>query len=143
MKNYQTHNIGKFSDLSEYVFAPDALPIRLEGKVFLRDLIGLTSMEVSINQDKPGTGIDFFHRHRNNEELYIFIGGKGEMMIDDERFAVEEGTVVRVPPEAKRAWWNTGDDDLYYVVVQAQKDGLITPAAEDGEILEETVPWGQ
>lgn len=141
MKNYQKHNIGKLSDLGQYVFAPEALPIRLQGKLFLQDLLGLTSMEVSLNQDKPGTGVNFFHRHRNNEELYIFLGGKGEMMIDDERFEVEEGTVVRVPTKAKRAWWNTGDDDLYYVVVQAQTDGLKTPAVEDGEILEEAVPW--
>lgn len=141
MKNYQMHNIGKLINVDQYVFAPDALPLRLEGKVFLRDLLGLTSMEVSINKDAPGTGVDFFHRHKNHEELYIFLSGTGEMVIDDERFGVEEGTVVRVPPSARRAWWNTGDTDLYYIVAQAENESLKAAAIEDGEFLEGAVPW--
>ena len=141
MANYQKHDIGKLSNLEQHVYAPENVPIRLEGKVFLKEILGLTSMEVSVNKDAPGTGINFFHRHKNNEETYIFIGGNGEMIIDEEHIKVHEGTVIRVKPEARRAWWNTGNEDLYYVIVQAPTDGLKASTHEDGELLEGAVPW--
>lgn len=141
MSNYQQHNFGKLSDVSQYVFAPEGMPINVPGKLFLKEPMGLTSMEVSINKDAPGTGMNFFHRHRNNQEIYIFIGGTGEMMIDGERFPVQEGSVVRVEPAATRSWWNTGDEDLYYVVVQAPVGGFNGTSVEDGELVEGEVPW--
>ncbi len=141
MSNYSKTSIGKLSDLEKHVFAPEGTPVKIIGKVFLGELIGLTSMEVSINKDAPNTGVNFFHSHKNNEELYIFIGGSGEMVVDDERFTIEEGSIVRVATGAKRAWWNTGSNDLYYIVIQAQTDGLKTSSLIDAEIINEKVPW--
>lgn len=141
MNTYQAHNIGKLENIDQYVFAPPGAPIRLEGKVFLRELLGLTSMEISLNKNPPGTGVDFFHRHKNHEEVYIFLGGNGEMMVDGDRFSVGEGTAVRIAPSASRAWWNTGDTDLYYIVTQSETDALKTEALDDGEFLEAKVPW--
>jgi len=141
MTNYQKHDIGMLSNLDQHVFAPEELPVRLEGKVFLKEILGLTSMEVSVNKDAPGTGINFFHRHKNNEETYIFFSGTGEMIIDDEHINVKEGTVVRIKPDAKRAWWNTGKEDLYYIVIQAPSDGLVGSTLTDGELIEGSVPW--
>jgi len=63
------------------------------------------------------------------------------MSIDDERFAVKEGTCVSIKPEARRSWWNTGDTDLIYIVMQAPVGGMKTPALVDGVILEGQVPW--
>ena len=140
MKNYQKQDVGKLSDLDQYGIELEGLQ-KIAGKLFLGECVGLTSMEVSLNKDRPGSGVNFFHRHRNNEELYIFLNGKGEMLIDDERFEVKEGTIVQVPPEARRAWWNTGKADLYYIVIQAQSGGLKAPPLEDAEILDGTVPW--
>lgn len=141
MKNYKIQNIGSLNELNQYTFSPEGAPFEIEGKLFLGGLLGLTSMEVSLNKESPGTGIGFFHRHHNNEELYIFISGNGEMQIDDEILSVKEGSTVRVQPEAKRAWWNTGKDDLIFFVIQAPSGGLNTSALEDGEIIEGSVPW--
>jgi len=141
MSHYSKDNIGKISNLHQYVFAPEGTPVNLTGKVFLGDILGLTSMEVSLNKDAPGTGIDFFHSHKRNEELYIFLEGRGEMIVGDDKFDIEEGSVVRVSTGVKRAWWNTGKDDLYYVVVQAQTDGLETSKLNDAEIVNDQVPW--
>ncbi|NOY71809.1 MAG: cupin domain-containing protein [Gammaproteobacteria bacterium] len=141
MKNYQQHNFGKLSEISQYTFAPEDTPINIPGKLFLKEKLGLTSMEISINKEAPGTGMNFYHRHKGNEETYIFIGGKGEMIIDEDRFAIGEGSVVSVKPEAKRAWWNTGDKDLYYIVVQAPANGFQGSSVDDGELIEGTVPW--
>ncbi|MFV1983633.1 MAG: cupin domain-containing protein [Thiohalomonadales bacterium] len=141
MKNFQVQNVGNFSDLNQYVFAPEGTPISLEGKLFLGDLLGLSSMEISLNKNSAGTGMNFFHRHLTHEEVYIFINGKGEMMIDDEILEVKEGSIVKIKPEAKRSWWNTGDTDLTYLVLQAPEGGMKSPGIEDGELLEGKVPW--
>jgi len=141
MSNFQMQNIGKFGGLDQYVFAPQGTPIHIEGKLFLGDLLQLSSMEVSLNKTTAGHGMTFFHRHHDHEEVYIFLSGHGEMVVDDERFDVAEGTVVSIKPEAKRAWWNTGDTDLTYIVLQAPVNGMQSKAIEDGELLEGKVPW--
>lgn len=141
MKNFQMHNVGNFNDLNQYVFAPDGMPIRLEGKLFLGDLLDLSSMEISLNKISAGTGMNFFHRHLKHEEVYIFISGKGEMFIDDEILEVKEGSIVKIKPEAKRTWWNTGNTDLTYIVLQAPDGGMKAAGIDDGELLDGKVPW--
>ncbi len=141
MSNYQTINIGKLEDVSNYTFAPEGTPISIPGKVFLGEQLGLTSMEVSINKNPPGTGMSFFHKHKDNEETYIFLGGTGEMLIDGETVEVKEGSVVTIKPQAKRSWWNTGKDDLYYIVIQAASNSLKAGGIQDGELIEGSVPW--
>ena len=54
MKNYQAKDIGELQGLSQYVFAPEGAPIRLEGKLFLADLLGISSMEISLNKNAAG-----------------------------------------------------------------------------------------
>jgi len=141
MSNYQTKDIGELQGLSQYVFAPEGTPIRLEGKLFLADLLGISSMEISLNKNKAGTGMEFFHKHTNHEEIYLFLTGQGEMNIDGETVPVKEGTVVSLKPDAVRSWWNTGKTDLIYIVMQAPINGMKATALEDGQILEGPVPW--
>ena len=142
MSQYQKQNFGKLNELDKYVFAPEGTPLSIPGKLFVGEQLGLTSMEVSINKDAPGSGMPFFHRHHDNEETYIFIGGKGEMIIDGDRFDVEEGSVVSIQPEADRSWRNTGDKDLFYIVVQASRKSLKANGILDGELTDTAVPWG-
>ena len=63
------------------------------------------------------------------------------MSIDDEIIPVQEGSVVSVQTDARRAWWNTGDSELTYIVIQAPVWRLKAVTLEDGEILEGAVPW--
>ena len=98
MKNFRSKNYGALQDLNQYVFAPQGTAIKVEGKLFLGDELGLSSMEVSLNKDAAGQGMPFYHRHHTNEELYIFLSGEGEMSIDDEIIPVREGSVVSVEP---------------------------------------------
>ncbi len=141
MKNFQLQNVGDFSDLNQYVFAPEGTPIRIEGKLFLGDLLGLSSMEISLNKNTPGTGMNFIHRHKEHEEVYIFISGQGEMLIDDEIVKIKEGSIVSMKPQARRTWWNTGSTDLTYLVLQAPDGGMKSPGITDGELLDGKVPW--
>lgn len=141
MKNYQSKDYGTYKDLGQYVFAPEGTDISIEGKTFLGEPLNLNSMEVSLNILPAKTGMPFFHRHKNHEELYIFISGQGEMSVDDDIIPVKEGSVVSVQPEASRSWWNTGDSDLNYIVIQAPVGGMKAPGVADGVLLDGEVPW--
>lgn len=98
-------------------------------------------MEVSINKDAPNSGLPFFHKHNKHEETCIFISGNGEMDIDDKRIKVTEGSIASIQPEAKRGLWNTGTEDMTYILIQAPADGLKATLTDDGELVEGKVPW--
>ncbi|MEZ8080452.1 hypothetical protein [Enterovibrio norvegicus] len=63
-------------------------------------------------------------------------------MVDDNRFEVEPGSVVRVSPEGVRCWRNTSDEPLYYAVLQV-KEGkeVIKTTIEDGRGVNQPVEW--
>lgn len=42
------------------------------------------------------------HKHKQNEEVYIFLKGDGTMTLDGQTVAVKEGSCVRVQPQAVR-----------------------------------------
>jgi quercetin dioxygenase-like cupin family protein len=110
----------------------------LDGKLFLGKELGFTGMEVSLNRFAPGQQVPFMHQHRQHEEMYLFISGRGQFQVDGETFAVKPGTVVRVLPDAQRAWRNNSDEDLLCVVIQANIDSL---TGQDGIRGETTIEW--
>lgn len=115
----------------------------IPGKYFLKDRLGLTGMEVSLNQVPAGDSIPFYHTHRENEELYLFIGGQGQFQVDGQIFDVKEGTAIRVSPEGERTLRNNGAGDLYFIVIQVQAGSLRQWVETDGVILDKPVTWGE
>ena len=110
----------------------------LEGKLFIGATMGFTGMEVSLNRVPRDQASPFMHAHHRHEELYLFLHGQGEFQVDRDVFPVEPGTMVRVAPDGHRAWRNTGDGELVFVVVQANVDSL-TP--QDGIRFDEAPAW--
>jgi mannose-6-phosphate isomerase-like protein (cupin superfamily) len=105
-KPFSVYHAGKLFDLGQRI-TPQSKAFGIdEGKLFLKKRLGLTSMEVSINKLPPG-GTSKRHRHRENEELYLFIAGTGEMEIDGEIVGVTEGNAINVRPQAFRVWKDT------------------------------------
>lgn len=102
--HFTAADLGDFAGLNNVKFNHPALPFEVEGKVFLNSLIGLTSPEISLNKLPPNMSMTFHHTHNLNEEIYIFVKGKGEFQIDDHIFPVREGSVIRVAPEGVRCW---------------------------------------
>lgn len=96
----------------------------LDGKLFMGQVLGFTGMEVSLNRFKPGQEVPFLHQHKQHEEMYLFIKGRGQFQVDGETFEVKPGTVVRVSPDGNRAWRNNSQEDLYCVVIQANVSSL-------------------
>ena len=139
-ENYSAINLGKLSDLKDYTLelGPE---IRIPGKVFGGQNLGATGGEFSFQVFAPGQETGFLHTHRNHEELYFFLSGKGEFQVDGKVFPVEEGSVVRVAPEGKRSVRNNGSEPLVMLCVQYRGNTFTSDDAVDGNILNEPVKW--
>jgi uncharacterized cupin superfamily protein len=105
---------------------------KVEGKVFLGALMGLTGMEVSFGSMLPGESIPFLHTHAQNEELYVVLSGEGEMQVDGERIPLRPGSAVRIAPAGLRAWRASGSEPMAYLVIQAKAGSLEQANAKDG-----------
>ena len=82
-----------------------------------------------------------FYEHKNHEEIYLFIAGKGEFQVDGEIFTVGEGSLVRVAPEGIRSVRNTGDVELVMLCIQYTANRFTAEDAADGDILADEVKW--
>ncbi len=140
-QNFTVAHIGKLADLDEYIFKHPILPGEYSGKLFLKNELKLTGMEVSINKLPPGSQMPFYHKHKENEELYLFIKGKGQFQIDSEVIDIHEGTVIRVAPDGVRIWRNNSSKDLYFIVIQARAGGMSKENISDGIGVKQSVEW--
>ena len=139
-KNFSAISVGKLSELSDYVIelSPE---VKIPGKVFGGAALQATGSEFSFQMFQPGTETGFLHTHKNHEELYFFLVGKGEFQVDGQVFPVEEGSVVRVSPDGKRSVRNNGTTPLVMLCVQYRGDTFTAEDATDGVILNEPVKW--
>lgn len=124
--------LGPFANTDQHLFEHPKLAKKFVGKKFLREELDLTAMEVSINKLSFGDSMPFTHKHRENEELYLFLKGKGEFCVDGEWFDVQEGSAVRVSPEGARTWRSSKTDELIFIVIQAKAGTMQGSTIEDG-----------
>jgi len=137
--HYTAADFGPWELMHEHVIniAGNQIP----GKVFLKETLNFTGMEVSLGKIPAGLGVPWSHKHKENEETYIFVKGQGQFLIDGEVLNVQEGTVVRVAPDGVRAWRNNSTEDLHYIVIQAKAHSLGGYTITDGEIVEPRATW--
>ncbi len=142
-KNFQTAHIGKIKDIGRYAHILPDSGIEMKGKLFINELVGLTGSEISFNSMPPKTVMPFYHKHTKNEEVYIILSGCGEFQIDDEVIAVEEGSIIRIAPDAIRTWRNISEEsELIFITVQAKADSMDnSKPTSDGVALEKAVRW--
>lgn len=110
------------------------------GKEFVKDSTGATSCEVSFGALEPGQAVPFFHSHKANEENYIILSGEGKFQVNDDVFAVAEGSVIRVATNCDRNIKNTGTVNLVYICIQAKEGSLEGYTMTDAVITKGTLP---
>lgn len=125
-KMYNRFQYGSLQDLS---------------RVTLKDNMDLTGTEISINRLPAGQSIPFVHAHKKNEEVYLFIRGKGSFWIEGEILEVGEGIAVKIVPAAGRCLKADDKEDLCYFCIQAQENSLTQHSREDGIILDTKAHW--
>lgn len=108
------------------------------GKEFVKDATGATSCEISFGTLEPGQAVPFFHSHKANEENYIILSGEGRFQVNNDVFAIAEGSVVKVATDCDRNLRNTGTANLVYICIQAKEGSLEGYTMTDAVITEGT-----
>jgi len=80
-----------------------------------RRKLGLHGVALGLINLPAGQGYTFTHHHREQEEVYIVLSGRGELLVDGEPVPLEAGDIVRVDPASRRALNNPGDKPLRIV----------------------------
>ena len=104
----------------------------IEGR-FGRNATGARDIGVSLWRYAPNYRAPLGHRHREQEEAYLVVGGSGQVMLDGEVSDIGPWDLVRVSPDVVRAF-AAGPDGLEFVAVGGPK-----PEGGDGETME--VSW--
>ena len=106
MSNYTKTNVGN------------------EGRTELHEAFSLTGAEVSINSLPAGAGVPFVHSHRNNEEIYGIIAGKGTTIIDGDTVEITASDRLKIVPAAKRQFVAANDSGITYICIQVKENSL-------------------
>ena len=66
-----------------------------------------------------------YHKHENMEQVYYVLSGRGEVLYEDTRYAVEEGDAVYLPSGTHHQMFNDEEDWLEHHVIsmKVQSDG--------------------
>lgn len=107
-----------------------------QGKQFVKDAIGATSCELSLGSLPTGATVPFFHNHKTNEEIYIILSGAGKFQVDDNVFAIETGSIVRVATGCDRNIKCTSTETMVYICLQAKENSLALYTMTDAEVTE-------
>lgn len=116
MKNYTKTNIGN------------------EARTELHEKLSLTGAEISINQLPQGASVPFVHSHKQNEEIYGILSGKGKVIIDDEEIELTAGDWLKIAPKAKRQFFAANDSEISFVCIQVKENSLSGFTADDAVI---------
>jgi mannose-6-phosphate isomerase-like protein (cupin superfamily) len=132
---------GSKEEWMQFRLEPPQVPMAISGKLFLGKLLETSGLEMSLNVVLPGKGIPFLHRHRQNDEVYVIVGGRGQFLVDGTCLDVQEGSVLRIGPAAARAWRNNSDAPLYFLCIQYRADSVIQGSTLDGQKVEGRPAW--
>src|SRR3954471_9931568 len=96
---------------------------------FARKPLGSRELGVSRFTFAPNFRSSGGHRHREQEEAYVVVGGSGRIRLDDEVRDIRLWDVIRVAPEVDRAF-AAGPDGLDLIAIGGAKpeggDGVPT-----------------
>jgi mannose-6-phosphate isomerase-like protein (cupin superfamily) len=113
----------------------DSTPSEIEGLEgrFSRKFLDSRDLGISHWRYAPNYRSNGGHRHREQEEAYVVVSGAGQILVDGEALDLRQWDVVRVAPQASRAF-SAGPDGLELIAVGGPK-----PEGGDGERTE--VSW--
>ncbi|TQR59029.1 cupin domain-containing protein [Campylobacter troglodytis] len=106
------------------------IDLGLAPRIELKEKLGLTGCEVSQNILAAGKEVPFYHAHKQNEELYVFLEGEGEFELDGQILAIKANEAVRVSPSVMRKI--RAKSKLRFLCIQAKENSLTQWNADDG-----------
>jgi mannose-6-phosphate isomerase-like protein (cupin superfamily) len=140
-ENFTLARIGKAEELQRYAIRHPLVGQSVPGKLFLKEVLGLNAMEISFGLIPPKTSLPFYHKHQQNEEVYLFLNGTGQFQVDGEVMEITDGTAIRIAPNGVRSCRNQGDEPMFYIVIQAKSGSLEQWTGTDGVGVPGEVTW--
>ncbi len=116
MKNYQKKSVAQ------------------DARVELHDSLALTGAEVSINHLPAGAGVPFVHSHKQNEEIYGILSGKGFITIDGEKIELQAGIGSVLLRMEKRQISAASDSPIGFICIQVKAGSLEGYTMTDGVV---------
>ena len=101
----------------------------IEARFARRDL-ECEQLGLSLQRLAPGARVPFGHRHEQQEEVYVVLGGYGRAKLDDDVIELRRWDAVRVSPATMRAF-EAGPDGLEFLVF-----GAPIPETSDVEMIQ-------
>ena len=80
--------------------------------------VGAKNLAVGINETVAGSMVPE-HEHESEEEVMLFLSGRGKFVTEEQEIPLEPGVCVYNPPGGKHKIVNTGDEVLRFVWVYA------------------------
>ena len=98
---------------------------------FAREELSLEKSGVTYLRLAPGERMPFGHTHKEQEEVYVVVGGAGRVKLDDEVVGLERWDAVRIAPETMRNL-EAGDDGIELILFGAPNAGPGDAEVEQG-----------
>ncbi len=112
------------------------ISVMQDSRTELHDKLSLTGAEVSINSLPAGASVPFIHSHKNNEEIYAVLEGKGKAVIDGEDVELAAGDWIRISPAGKRQFFAAKDSAISFVCIQVKENSLEDYTVDDAVVEE-------
>jgi uncharacterized cupin superfamily protein len=97
MATHTIKNLKEVEDSAPKFGMSDVLEAR-----FAREELGLEKAGVSYQRLQPDSRLPFGHKHSEQEELYVVVGGSGRIKLDDEIVDLRQWDAVRIAPGTMR-----------------------------------------
>lgn len=97
----------RYADIPPYVTKDGSLIREL-----MHPLVQGNQMQSLAEARVPVNATTALHRHNQSEELYYITHGEGEMTLGTEKFGVQVGDTICIPPGTAHCIRNTGTEAL-------------------------------
>ena len=106
---YTQVNLGELEDAAPANGFGERWEARVAGADLDAEQTGVTHFRLH-----PGKRSPFVHRHREAEEVYVILRGRGRVKLGDEVREVAELDAIRIAPELPRAF-EAGPEGLEFI----------------------------
>ena len=116
MSDYTIKNLKRDVDDSaeQFGLAPD-----IEAR-FAREPLDASMFGLSYQRLAPNARFPYGHHHKQQEEVYVVVEGRGRMKLDDEVRDIEAWDAIRVGKDTVRSF-EAGPDGLAFLAFGAPK----------------------
>ena len=142
MSDYQVTQIGALDEWRAFHGGFDEARSR-DGRRVVDHELTMQYIGMTANALVPGEEAGYWHVHEKVEEMYVFLGGLGQMGLDDDVVDVQAGSVVRVGQGVWRTWRALPEspDELRWLCIRAGGEQLPHMPDDSRRGPDRLMPW--